>query len=105
MGPFYDPTFGIQSIPALDIFGLGSLFYTILTGRWPYRSSPGPSEAVDEKTDYEMEVHKHFSQGEFPDVTRLVGGGVIMGCWTKKYATAEEVLHALDTEMPIIVLA
>lgn len=73
-------------------------------GHWPYRSSPGPPETIDEKITYEMEVSKCFSQGEFPDVTKLVGGSVIMGCWTKQYATAEEVLYALDREMQITVL-
>ncbi|RDL33191.1 Protein kinase-like [Venustampulla echinocandica] len=100
-GPFYSPTFGVQSTPALDIFGLGSLFYTILTGYWPYRSCPGPPETIDEKMDYEKEVAQAFHQGKYPDVTQVVGGSVILGCWMKQYLSAEEVLLGLDREMPI----
>ncbi|RDL36264.1 Protein kinase-like [Venustampulla echinocandica] len=98
-GPFYSPTFGLQSTPALDIFGLGSLFYTILTGCWPYRSCPGAPEIAEEKIAYEKEVSEALSQGEYPDVTRVVGGRVILGCWMGQYLTAEEVLLALDREM------
>jgi hypothetical protein len=34
-------------------------------------------------------------------VTRIVGGSVILACWTKQYSTAEEVLRALEREVPI----
>jgi len=100
-GPFYHPTFGFNSSPALDIFGLGSLFYTILTGHWPYRSTPGPPETIDEKITYEKELAEAFNEGRYPDVTRIVGGSVILACWTKQYSTAEEVLRALEREVQI----
>ncbi|KAH8799642.1 kinase-like domain-containing protein [Xylogone sp. PMI_703] len=100
-GPFYHPSFGFTSTPALDIFGLGSLFYTVLTGYWPYRSTSGPPETIDEKITYEKEVAEAFNEGKYPDVARIVGGSVIWACWTKQYSTAEEVLHALEREMPI----
>jgi len=100
-GPFYHPVFGLESTPALDIFGLGSLFYTILTGRWPYRSSSRPPKTIDEKIAYEKEVAEAFNQEKYPDLTRVIGGSVILACWMKQYSTAEEVLHALRREMPI----
>ena len=100
-GPFYHPTFGFNSTPALDIFSLGSLFYTILTGYWPYRSTPGPPETIDEKITYEKEVADAFNEGRYPDVTRIEGGSVILACWMKQYSTAEEVLRALEKEIPI----
>jgi serine/threonine protein kinase len=100
-GPFYHPSFGLKSTPALDIFGLGSLFYTILTGHWPYRSSSGSPQTIDERVAYEKEVVEAFNQEKYPDLTRVVGGSVILACWKKQYSTAEEVLHALQREMPI----
>jgi len=99
-GPFYHPTFGFKSTPALDIFGLGSLFYTILTGYWPYRSTSGPPETIDEKIAYEKELAEAFNEGKYPDMTRIIGGSVILACWTKQYLTAEEVLRALEREIP-----
>lgn len=98
-GPFYHPRFGSNSTPALDIFGLGSLFYTILTGRWPCRLTPGRPETVDEKLAYEKELAEAFTEGRYPDVTKIIGGSVISACWTKQYSTAEEVLSALEREM------
>ncbi|KAI9844842.1 MAG: hypothetical protein M1837_005260 [Sclerophora amabilis] len=100
-GPFYHPAFDFQSTPALDIFGLGSLFYTILTGCWPYRSFPGPPETIDEKMAYEKEVAEAFHQRKYPDVTGIVGGSVILACWMRQYLTAAEVLSALAREMPL----
>ncbi|KAI9752907.1 MAG: hypothetical protein M4579_005425 [Chaenotheca gracillima] len=98
-GPFYNTIFGQESTPALDIFSLGSLFYTILTGYWPYRSSPGSPESIDEKITYEKEVAEAFQQQNYPDVTRVAGGDVILACWMTKFLTAEEVLQALDRDM------
>jgi serine/threonine protein kinase len=99
-GPFYHPTFEFKSTPALDIFGLGSLFYTILTGHWPYRSSSGSPQTIDERVIYEKEVSEALNQEKYPDLTRVVGGSVILACWKREYSTAEEVLYALQREMP-----
>ncbi|ATY58862.1 kinase-like domain [Cordyceps militaris] len=100
-GPFYHPSFGSNSTPALDIFGLGSLYYTIMTGHWPYRSTSGAPETIDEKIAYEEEIARAFNNGRYPDVTRILGGRVILACWTKQYSTADEVLRALDRELRI----
>ncbi|RDA94638.1 hypothetical protein CP533_2495 [Ophiocordyceps camponoti-saundersi (nom. inval.)] len=100
-GPFYHPVFGLESSPALDIFGLGSLFYTILTGRWPYRSMPGPVESVEDKLRYEKEVAEALNQGKYPDLTGMVGENVISACWMRQYETAAEVVRAMEREMPI----
>ena len=32
-----DPTQGFETAPALDVFSLGSLFYTVLTVFWSYQ--------------------------------------------------------------------
>ena len=39
--PFYDPALGFDASAILDIFSLGSVIYTILTSRWPFRDLPG----------------------------------------------------------------
>jgi serine/threonine protein kinase len=97
--PFYDPTQGVEITPRLDIFSLGSIFYTILTGYWPYRTRAFFGEG-DDYLDYVDRVNLLFSQRQYPDVTGLVGGDVIRGCWMKEYTTAEQVLDALDEQMP-----
>lgn len=98
--PFYDPTQGFEITPALDIFSLGSILYTILTGYWPYRTQVFFSEA-DNYLDYVDRVNLLFGQRQYPDVTELVGGKVIMDCWTKEFTTAKQVLDALDNQIPV----
>lgn len=100
-GPFYHPTFGCESSPALDIFGLGSLFYTVLTGCWPYKSTPGQPETIDEELHYEKAIAEAYDTHKYPNLSGIVGERVILGCWTKRYKTAEEVLCALEKETPI----
>ncbi|KPM40378.1 hypothetical protein AK830_g6171 [Neonectria ditissima] len=95
-GPFYNPVLGVESVPALDIFSLGSLFYTIITGHWPYRSSTRPFSTIDEKMQYEREVQTMIKEKTFPDVASLLGGDIMLGCWMMKFVSAEEVLNALD---------
>lgn len=99
--PFYDPTQGFDVTPALDIFSLGSVLYTILTGNWPYRTRFYFSEGDDEYLDYVDMVCDLFKQGKYPDVSLLVGGNVIMGCWRKEYKTAQQVVDALREHIPI----
>ncbi|KAI9849702.1 MAG: hypothetical protein M1837_002828 [Sclerophora amabilis] len=100
--PFYDPTQGVEITPSVDLFGLGSLFYTILTGFWPYRTRVLFGEEGDDSyLDYVDKVNLLFSQGQYPEVAGLVGGEVIMGCWTRKYSTAQQVLDDLRKRMPI----
>jgi hypothetical protein len=100
-GLFYHPTFRFNSSSALDTFGLGSLFYTILTRHWTYRSTSGLPKTIDKKIAYKKEAAEAFNEGRYPDVTRIVGYSVILACWTKQYSTAEEVLRALEREVPI----
>jgi len=94
--PFFDPRMPWESTPAIDIFSLGSVVYTILMGHWPYREGPPPT--VEDKT-YENHVNQMFTAGIFPDVSNLRGGKVIKGCWNHQYKTAEEVLWAVKSEM------
>ncbi|KAI0540217.1 kinase-like protein [Xylaria digitata] len=42
---------------------------------------------------YAAHVEDLFRQGIFPEVQDLFGGDIIFGCWTKKYATAQDILQ------------
>jgi hypothetical protein len=72
---------------------------TILTGYWPCRTRAFFGEG-DDYLDYVDRVNLLFSQGQYPDVDGLWGGDVMMGCWRKEFTTAEQILEALDTQMP-----
>lgn len=96
--PFFDPRMPWVSTPATDIFSLGSVLYTILTGHWPYRDGPPPM-SMEDKFTYEREVNELFSAGKFPDVSKLSGGNVIKGCWDYQYQTAKDVVEAIKSEM------
>ncbi|KAH9218053.1 kinase-like domain-containing protein, partial [Leptodontidium sp. 2 PMI_412] len=58
--PFFDPRMLWESTPAVDIFSLGSIVYTLLTGYWPYRDSP-PPVTVEDKLAYETHVNGMFA--------------------------------------------
>ena len=95
-GPFYSPVFGWESSVLLDLFGLGSLMYTILAGMWPYKETPGPL-AGDEMLNWEEEVvHPKMKRKEFPEGDHLPRGEVILKCWKREFASAKEVEDALD---------
>jgi len=97
---FFNPTQEDVSTPAIDIFSLGSIFYSILTGHWPY-SLPGSFMTLDERVIYGQNVDMLFEQKKFPDVGELAGGKIVMNCWTKMYSTAEQMLDSIDKEMLI----
>ena len=73
---FFNPYKLWVLIEAVDIFSLGSVFYTIMTGYWPYKS-PGPFRSVAEKNDYEERVDTLFASQKYPLVDGLTGGAVI----------------------------
>ena len=95
---FFDPNSEWVSTPATDLFSVGSILYTILTGHWPYRG-PGPFKTAEEMEAYDQHVEELFRQGKFPDVEGLFGGRIILCCWTSKYTSADDVLQTLDLEM------
>jgi serine/threonine protein kinase len=97
--PFFDPRISRpwESEPATDIFSLGSVIYVIMTGYWPFRTSPPPSSAED-MYRYQDQVNELFTKGTFPDVHEVQGGDVIRGCWEYRYKSAAEVLKDLSTK-------
>jgi serine/threonine protein kinase len=95
---FFDPNSDWISTKATDIFSIGSILYTILTGHWPHRR-PGPFKTIEEMESYDQLVENLFRQREFPDVTGLFAGEIILGCWRNEYVSADIVIEALDSEM------
>jgi hypothetical protein len=67
-------------LPATDVFSLGTIIYTILMGHWPHREGASPV-TTEEKIAYETEVNALFMDGKFPDLSNVIGGEVIKGCW------------------------
>lgn len=96
-GPFYSPVFKNESSEMLDLFGLGSVFYTILTSRWPYKLEPGRFETIDDRIDWEERVvYPNFQAEKFPDVDGLPFEDVILKCWRRQFSTAHDVVTALE---------
>lgn len=90
---FFDPRKSWEPSTALDIFSLGSVCYTIMTGHWPYKDST-PFKSGAEMLEYDTKVKELFTQGRFPPVESLAGGSIIQGCWTDQYSSAKAVLEA-----------
>ena len=94
--PFWDLMW--ESTAGTDIFSLGSIFYTIMTGHWPYKLAQAPHDEED-KWRYEDRVMNLLKQGVYPNVDNVIGGTIMMGCWKKQYVVAEDVLQAEKDEM------
>jgi serine/threonine protein kinase len=66
-----------------DIFALGTLIYTIMSGIEPY----------PELSD--VDVEERYRRQEFPDTSHIVCGRMILQCWKKEYVSARELVHDL----------
>jgi serine/threonine protein kinase len=64
-----------------DLFALGSTLYEVMTGRRPYEGIPDDTTA------------KLYGKGTFPEVTGILCGDVITGCWQSRFKNTEEVLE------------
>lgn len=93
---FFNPCKPWVSTEATDIFSLGSVLYTIMTGHWPYKS-PGPFNSIEEMMAYGDMVDKLFASSRFPSVDNLVGGAIIQGCWMEQYTKVEELIQDQDS--------
>ncbi|KAK5995963.1 hypothetical protein PT974_04383 [Cladobotryum mycophilum] len=97
---FFDPRSEWIVNEQTDIFSVGSLLYTILTGHWPYREPPcGLFSSFDASREYDKKCDELFKRGEFPDVSGLFAGNVILKCWEHEYENAGEILQAMQLEV------
>jgi serine/threonine protein kinase len=90
---FSEPDLFDMPTPLTDLFSLGSVLFTILTGHWPHREPGGLFGSPQEKEEYENRVNYLFRKQEFPDVKGLYGGHIIASCWAKRYSTAVDALR------------
>ncbi|KAF2176869.1 kinase-like protein [Zopfia rhizophila CBS 207.26] len=63
-----------------DLFALGSSLYELMAGRTPYN---GLEEQL---------IQSLFRLGKFPNTHGLLLGDIIMGCWTKEFSSAKDIL-------------
>ncbi|PKK46855.1 hypothetical protein CI102_7869 [Trichoderma harzianum] len=89
---FHNPNDAWEPTYVADIFSLGSVLYTIMTGHWPFRPTTGEWTSTEEMMEYNAKVDRCFADGIFPEVEGLFGGEIIMGCWTNKLSTAAEIM-------------
>lgn len=97
---FMDPNAPPVSNISADLFSVGSILYTIVTGHWPH-GQPGLVERTPEKRAEYCEYVDHlFRRGRFPELEGIpFGGRSILGCWTYIYTTADEILKDLDSDI------
>lgn len=88
---FFNPR-NEESTADTDIFALASIFYTIMTGHWPYRSAGGRFASGDDMIAYMEMVDELFMNQEFPSVQDLVGGDIIRACWFEEIRDAETIV-------------
>ncbi|KAJ5088824.1 hypothetical protein N7456_012440 [Penicillium angulare] len=91
---FFDPCKPLVSTEAVDIFNLGSIFYLVMTGRWPCKI-PRSFETSDENMEYGQLVNGLSASQKYPDHDghSLPGGAVIQRCWTGRYSNLEELIR------------
>lgn len=66
-----------------DLFALGSTIYEILTGTSPYEELAS------------QEVEKLYQEREFPDVSHLPCGEIILKCWLGQFSSAQQVYDSI----------
>ncbi|KAI9837944.1 MAG: hypothetical protein M1837_002652 [Sclerophora amabilis] len=89
-----------------DLFALGSTLYELVAGKAPYSDLyPVESEAVmrsDDAAVIAARIERHqqadskiealYIQQNFPDVSCVFGGDVILGCWKGEFSSAKVAL-------------
>lgn len=93
---FHNPNDPWEPTYAADIFSLGSVLYTIMTGHWPFRSATGEWTSTEEMMEYNAKVDRCFAGGIFPEVEGLFGGEIITRCWTNKFSDAAEIMATVS---------
>ncbi|KAJ6093407.1 hypothetical protein N7486_008696 [Penicillium sp. IBT 16267x] len=94
-----------------DLFALGSTLFELVTGKVPYAELyPVEPKEIAQSSDQDIirarvqrqyaadiEVEKRFKNLEFPDVSHIFRGDIILGCWSGKFSSADEVLRSYLT--------
>lgn len=98
---FFDPRFNPFDVTAdTEIFGLGSIMYTIMAGHLP--RGPSSLKFAGGQWDYAQTFERLALRGEFPDTSKIVGGNIIKDCWNREVRSTEEAhrrLMKLDLEL------
>ncbi|KAF2184978.1 hypothetical protein K469DRAFT_688208 [Zopfia rhizophila CBS 207.26] len=76
---FFNPNAEWMLTMVIDIFSVGSVLYSIISGHWPHRD-PGPFKSAEDYRSYDERVEEHFRNREYPNVNGLFGGTIILGC-------------------------
>lgn len=90
----------LPNTEASDIFALGSTLYELVTGKAPYSELYGPKsddpdiiKAQLRRQDViDHEIETRYKNRNFPDVSDVFGGEIILGCWRGEIATAQKAL-------------
>lgn len=99
---FFNPCSPWESAKSTDIFSLGSIYYTIMTGHWPYKS-PGPFKSMEEAMAYEDLINDLFGAKKYPSVDGLAAGVVIQRCWNEEYSDMEALIQDQDGQFKTLV--
>lgn len=98
---FFNPCNAWESTKNTDIFSLGSIYYTIMTGHWPYKA-PGPFQSAEEMRQYRELVDGLFGSKRYPSVDGLAAGSVVERCWNEKYSHVRALIEDQCKQFEVI---
>ena len=83
----------LEVTEAMEVFGLGSIFYTIMSGTLPH--GPSRLETLQQRLEYYDTFERLCLASDFPDTSQIMYGGLIKDCWNQKIHTAKEAYKCL----------